>query len=268
MNNYIHGYTPREKQRLNEQSGILEELLHGDISFPDGSRVLEAGCGVGAQTLILSRKSPGAKIISVDRSQESLAAAKVSIESMGRTNVEFYQRDILELKFEEACFDHIFVCFVLEHVDVPDKALTELKRVLKEGGTITLIEGDHGSCFWHPQTQAACDVWNAMVKVQQHFGQDPLIGRRLYPLLDEAGFKNIEVTPRPAYVDSGNPEIKDAALFKILVPMAQTALEQALKMNLITPELWEKGIEEFSRVGNEAEGALFYSWFKGVGIKT
>jgi tRNA A58 N-methylase Trm61 len=50
----------------------LVELLHSDTSYPAGSRVLEAGCGVGAQTVTLARNSPGALITSVDISAYDL----------------------------------------------------------------------------------------------------------------------------------------------------------------------------------------------------
>jgi len=43
---YVHGYDPRESRRLQDQATTLVQLLHSDTSYPAGSRVLEAGCGV------------------------------------------------------------------------------------------------------------------------------------------------------------------------------------------------------------------------------
>ncbi len=61
MNNaYVHGYAPQERERLQDQAGTLASLLHADTAYPAGSMVLEAGCGVGAQTVTLARTSPGA----------------------------------------------------------------------------------------------------------------------------------------------------------------------------------------------------------------
>ena len=51
-------------------------------------------------------------------------------------------------------FDHVFVCFVLEHLARPVEALSILERLLRPGGTITLIEGDHGSTYFHPDSAA------------------------------------------------------------------------------------------------------------------
>jgi ubiquinone/menaquinone biosynthesis C-methylase UbiE len=57
---YVHGYDPRENLRLRDQASTLVELLHSDTVYPAGSSVLEAGCGVGAQTITLASNSPKA----------------------------------------------------------------------------------------------------------------------------------------------------------------------------------------------------------------
>ncbi|WP_421909562.1 class I SAM-dependent methyltransferase [Methanolacinia petrolearia] len=115
-------------------------LLYGDTPYPAGSLVLEAGCGTGAQTPVITKNSPGAVIISVDISQKSLEVAKNRTTAEGRAG-EYLNCDIFGLPFPGDSFDHIFVCFVLEHLRDPVDALTALMRVLKPGGTITVIEG-------------------------------------------------------------------------------------------------------------------------------
>ena len=73
---YVHGYTARESVRLVDQATTLADILHSGTVYPAGSNVLEAGCGVGAQTIVLARNSPNAKFTAVDLSEESLRAAK------------------------------------------------------------------------------------------------------------------------------------------------------------------------------------------------
>lgn len=59
---YVHGYSPQEGARLMDQASTLAELLHFDTAYPAGSLVLEAGCGVGAQTVTLApQQSAGAQ---------------------------------------------------------------------------------------------------------------------------------------------------------------------------------------------------------------
>ncbi len=77
---YVHGYDPREAQRLQDQAKTLVELLHADTIYPAGDTVLEAGCGVGAQTLTLARQSPQTLFTSIDVSATSVAAARQAIQ--------------------------------------------------------------------------------------------------------------------------------------------------------------------------------------------
>jgi SAM-dependent methyltransferase len=266
MKDYVHGYSKRESERLADQADTLSGILHYDTQFPLGSKVLEAGCGVGAQTIILAKNSPHAQITSIDISQDSLQHAQSLIEKEGIKNVKFQQADIMDLPFEEESFDHIFICFVLEHLKDPVKALKELKKYLKKGGTITVIEGDHGSCYFHPETEEAVKAWNCLIKAQQDLGGDPMIGRRVYPLLDEAGFNNIEITPRVVYVDHTNPGLVDGFIIKTIIAMVEGVKDQALKSGLITHGEWEKGIDDLYKSA-EKDGTFFYNFFKGTGFK-
>jgi ubiquinone/menaquinone biosynthesis C-methylase UbiE len=127
---YVHGYHPRENERLQDQAGTLVDLLHSDAVYPDGSSVLEAGCGVGAQTVALAQRSPGARFTSVDVSSDSIAEARRRVEGAGLTNVELLEADIFALPFKNESFDHVFVCFLLEHLSQPVRALEILGSLL------------------------------------------------------------------------------------------------------------------------------------------
>jgi SAM-dependent methyltransferase len=264
---YVHGYSERETQRLYEQADILEDILHSGTEFPANARVLEAGCGVGAQTRLLVKRSPGAVFTCIDLSEKSLATAHRLKEPAGFRNVTFGREDLTRLSFADGTFDHIFVCFVLEHLDAPIAALQELKRVLKTGGTITVIEGDHGSCFWHPETPESVAAWKGLITAQQHLGHDPDIGRRLTPLLTEAGFRLRTCEPAWLYADRLKPALRDGMVDHIIVPMVQSAERQILSDNLVPKEVYEKGIADLSRVDRIEEGTFFYTWFKAVADK-
>ena len=73
---YVHGYSAKETERLYDQAGSVKDLIHLNTVYPPGSVVLEAGCGVGAQTLTLARNSPDARFLSVDHSKDSLLIAR------------------------------------------------------------------------------------------------------------------------------------------------------------------------------------------------
>lgn len=261
---YVHGYTQRETQRLYEQAEILETILHTGTAFPAGAKVLEAGCGVGAQTRLLVKRSPDAVFTCIDISEKSLSTANRLKEQAGFKNVAFRREDIKRLSFADGTFDHIFVCFVLEHLDDPVAALKELKRVIRTGGTVTVIEGDHGSCFWHPETRESVAAWNGLVSAQQRIGHDPNIGRRLTPLLTQAGFDVQICEPAWLYADRLKPGLRNGMVDHIIVPMVQSAEERILSENLVSQEVYRRGIADLSRVDEIDEGTFFYTWFKAV----
>ena len=80
-----------------------------------------------------AKNSPDSQITSVDISKESLSSAKNLIDKEGIKNVHFKNADIMDLPFEKEIFDHIFVCFVLEHLVDPVMALKELGVVKFRG---------------------------------------------------------------------------------------------------------------------------------------
>jgi ubiquinone/menaquinone biosynthesis C-methylase UbiE len=263
---YVHGYSPRESTRLQDQSATLDELLHSDTSYPEGSLVLEAGCGVGAQTITLARNSPGARFISVDLSADSLAQARAEAASARLNNVEFRQADIFDLPFEPGSFDHVFVCFVLEHLSQPVEALRALKRMLKPGGSITVIEGDHGSVYFHPHSEVAHQAIRCQIELQRAAGGDALIGRRLYPLLVEADFHSVRVSPRMVYVDSSRPELVEGFSKKTFTAMIEGVRDSAIAAGIAAPETFDEGVRALYRA-TEADGVFCYTFFKAVGTK-
>jgi len=267
MTRYVHGYSKREMRRLREQSAILSDLLHDGTRYEPGRRVLEAGCGVGAQSVILAARSPEARFTAVDLSAESIARAKAAVRSSGHAAGTFLRADIHALPFEDGAFDSVFVCFVLEHLDDPGAALRELKRVLRSGGDITVIEGDHGSCFWHPETAASRRVWECMIRAQALHGHDSRIGRRLTPLLRGAGFSVRRCGPRWVYGDALRPGLLDGMVNQIIVPMVQTAKERALAAGWADEAVWRRGIRDLERSGVPPEGTFFYTWFKAEAVK-
>jgi ubiquinone/menaquinone biosynthesis C-methylase UbiE len=263
---YVHGYSQREASRLADQANSLARLLHHDTVYPPGSSVLEMGCGTGAQTIILAANSPKAEFTSIDISTDSLEKAKKLIADAGFDNVEFQRGDVFNLPFAAESFDHVFVCFLLEHLSQPDEALLCLKRVLRTGGTITVIEGDHGSAYFWPDSLEAKRAIQCLIDLQAATGGDSLIGRRLYPLLVGCGFKKVTVMPRCVYADASRPEMVEGFTRNTFTAMVEGVGEEAVASGMIDKQTWEKGIGDLYRTA-EADGTFNYTFFKAVGVK-
>jgi ubiquinone/menaquinone biosynthesis C-methylase UbiE len=263
---YVHGYSNREEDRLVDQGNTLTELLHHDTLYPSGDKVLEAGCGVGAQTVTLATRNPGATILSIDVSHNSLVAARERTRAAGVKNVVFQQADVYSLPFSTESFDHVFVCFVLEHLARPGQAIAGLKRVIKPGGTITVIEGDHGSAYFYPGSPYAQQAIQCLIELQARAGGNSLIGRSLYPLLVDAGFEHVKVSPRMVYVDASRPQLIEGFTKRTFTAMVEGIGERALAQGLIDEETWKHGIRDLYRTA-EADGTFSYTFFKAVAYK-
>jgi SAM-dependent methyltransferase len=263
---YVHGYELREALRLQDQASTLVELLHSDTRYPPGSRVLEAGCGVGAQTVTLAHNSPDALITSIDISEKSLDEARKRSAAAGLKNVRFEQADVYNLPYPGASFDHVFVCFLLEHLPRPLEALAALKEMIAPGGTITVIEGDHGSTYFHPDSAAAQKAIHCQVELQRRAGGNANIGRSLYPLLCSAGYNEVAVSPRMVYVDASKPGLVDGFTRKTFTAMIAGIRDSALEAGLVRADEFDRGIRDLQRTA-EADGTFCYTFFKATGVK-
>ena len=259
---YVHGYDEVEMRRLQDQATTLSDLLHDDTSFPPGASVLEAGCGVGAQTLPLLRNSPGVHLTCIDVSPESLEQARHKVQSAG-FKATFRTADIFALPFSEAAFDHVFLCFVLEHLANPIGALQALQKMLRPGGTLTVIEGDHGSTYFWPDSEYARRAIQCQVELQARACGDANIGRRLYPLLVAAGFDAPQISPRMVYVDGSKPLLIDGFTRRTFTAMIEGVREQSLASGLSTPDAFDRGVADLHRTASD-DGVFCYTFFKGI----
>ena len=263
---YVHGYSPEESTRLVDQATTLTDLLHHDTGYPAGSVVLEAGCGVGAQTGALATRSPGARIIAVDISQASLTQALARVAAAGNTGVEFVHADLQQLPFPDRHVDHVFLCFVLEHLRSPQAVLGELLRVLKPGGTLTAIEGDHGSTYFHPDHAGARRAIEGLVDLQRRHGGDAHIGRRLYPLLTSCGLSEVRVSPRMVYADGSRPGLQDGFTRRTFASMVQGVTDDAVAAGWMSREAFQEATRALERAA-EPDGVFCYTFFKATARK-
>jgi hypothetical protein len=92
------------------------------------------------------------------------------------------------------------------------------------------------------------------------------MGRRLYPLLAEAGFADVRVSPRMVYADGSRPRLVEGFSKNTFIAMVEGVRDQALALGLVDERMWEKGIADMYRA-TEPDGTFCYTFFKGVAIR-
>ncbi len=98
--------------------------------------ILDAGCGTGWKSLTLAQANPGAKIVGVDISEESIKLAQQRLEYHGFDNTEFHVLSVEDLPKLDYQFDYINCDELLYLFPDPAKALQAMKAVLKPEGII------------------------------------------------------------------------------------------------------------------------------------
>ena len=264
---YVHGYGEREAQRLMDQAESVSDLIHHDTEFPPDSRILEVACGVGAQTVAMAQRLPACRFVSFDKIPQSVGLAAERVRTAGLREVHLLTADLFEAPFKPESFDVLFVSYLLEHLPDPLAALISLKTLLRPGGTLLVVEGDHGSCYFHPDTPEAIRAWKCLIEVQAGLGCDSEIGRRLHPLLQSAGFENVRVSPRMVYADKSRPLMQHQFVLQTIVPMVEGIRTEALAKGLISPAEWEKGVADLRETGLSSKGTFCYTFFKGSAKK-
>ncbi|MFB0527089.1 MAG: class I SAM-dependent methyltransferase [bacterium] len=116
----------------------MESVIHSFVQFTrwHGKKVLEVGCGLGTDLLQFARA--GAKVYGIDLSSHSIELAKRRFHLYGFSG-EIKVADAENLSFVSDQFDLVYSWGVLHHTpDVP-KAIGEIYRVLKAGGSIKIM---------------------------------------------------------------------------------------------------------------------------------
>ena len=171
----------------------MEAKLFAALQCPEGSRVLDAGCGTGHVALYMA-KAGKYKMECIDLVGFHVAKAKANIRNAGMDDsIAARVGDYHHLEaFDDRSFDGVYTMETFVHSANPSQALNEFLRVLKPDGRLVLHEYDH----W-PQEKLPQEPPEAVWKVNQYGGFPGMVmfdRNVLAGLLQEAGFEDVHLT--------------------------------------------------------------------------
>jgi SAM-dependent methyltransferase len=172
----------------------LKVLARKRARIGDGTRVLDVGCGFGLESLRLAHMvEPGGKVAGIDKSADFIKEAEARA-AAAKLSIEFRAGDAQSLPFPAASFDVARAERVLVYLPDPRRALEEMRRVTRPGGTVTAIEPDFGTNAINLADRAlARRVLEHECDANIPHG---LLVRDLRGLMEDLGFRDIAIDTR------------------------------------------------------------------------
>ena len=127
-----------------------------------------------------------------------------------------------------------------------------------------MIEGDHGSAFFHPASREAQATIDCQVALQAEAGGNALLGRQVQPLLSDAGYEHVSVRPLTVYADATRPALVDGFTRNTFIAMIAAVRDEAIAAGYITAPAWDRGLADLLRTA-QIGGTFHYTFFKALG---
>jgi SAM-dependent methyltransferase len=209
-------------------------------------RAADLGCGVGTVTALLAELvGPKGHVVGIDFSAAQLTLARERLNGSG-ANVRFVEASATDTGLPPESFDFVYCRFLLIHLPEPERVLAEMRALLKPGGILVCEDSDLTSAGSEPPSalDAFAELWG---RLGPRRGVDYTLGRRLFQMVQAAGFPKPEVTFNQPVVARGETK----RMLELSVAEAGPALIEA---GLITAEELGRTLVEMRRLS--ADGSV------------
>jgi ubiquinone/menaquinone biosynthesis C-methylase UbiE len=210
------------RNRLSVIARVLEpttEALLKRAGVRKGIAAVDAGCGGGDVTFTLARLvGRDGHVTAIDLDEEKLTLARAEAEAQAIAHVRFEAGDV-SMPWPVKNADMVYARFILTHLPDPHVLLREAMAALKPGGVIAVEDIDISGRFSYPECASLDMAAELYMTLSRRRGGDPMIGRRLGLLLEEAGFDQVETTVVQPF--SRQNGAKDVAVLTFAAIVAQ-----------------------------------------------
>jgi len=150
-------------------------------------RVLDCGCGPASITVGLARTVAPGETVGIDLAPAQIEHGCALVRERGPGNLRFEVGDVTALPFADAEFDAVFASNVLQYLPDPLVGLREMRRVLRSGGVVGVLDADVSTLRLAPDNTFTREFPRLFFLFREH-GASPYYAPRLPTLLRQAGF--------------------------------------------------------------------------------
>lgn len=172
------------------------QALLDRVPLQPQDKVLDIGCGTGTLAVMLKQKYPSLNVVGLDPDPNALARAEAKAKRAG-ISVRFDRGFADAMEYEDLGFDVVFSSFMFHHLESGDreKALLEVRRVLKPGGSFYLVDFEASD---DASGHGPMRLFHRSKRLQDNAAP------RIVSLMQQAGFKDPKkITTHPMFFGLG-----------------------------------------------------------------
>lgn len=193
------------------------------LNLKQTEKILDIGCGTGFDAIRMAKVKAGeGKVFGLDIDPKFIAIANEAKEKSGLENVEFLVGSAEELPFGDNELDAVRLERVFQHLSNSEAVWKEIKRVLKPGGTLVIVETDwKGLSFYTPKYEVSDKLNDFLVRKRLNNG---MASRKIISEMVKYGFDGLSLEVVPILI----PNYALADMFIKIDSLATIAVENKI----------------------------------------
>ncbi len=185
----------QERRRLNDRARVLQSLdrkILQAAGLTPTMEVLDLGCGTGRLSIEIAEFLTSGKVVGIDRSAGIILAARSALKRQSIANLTFQESSSENIDLPDASCDFVYARLLFQHLSKPQLTLAEIRRVLKPGGIVCIVDVDDNLTMFYPPIASMSAFQQEFDRTQTQQGGDSQVGRKLGNYLATSGFDRIK----------------------------------------------------------------------------